>query len=173
MCTECGYKSNVESAESIIRNKGEEFEELRLVYTPDIHTIDEVCVFLNSSQEKSCKAVVYQKCSDDSPVVLFIRGDLEVNETKVKNWLMDEIRPADLTEGSGLHPGYIGPYNLDGDFTVLFDGSLEGACNLSCGGNVEEHHYTGLCMERDCSGAEYHDFAKIKEDGIRLRGASR
>lgn len=166
VCPECGYKSNVESAESIIRNKGEEFEELRLVYTPDIHTIDEVCTFLNSSQEKSCKAVVYQKCSDDRIVVLFIRGDLEVNETKVKNWLKDEIRPADLTEGSGLHPGYIGPYNLDGDFTVLYDGSLEGACNLSCGGNVEEHHYTGLCMERDCPGAEYHDFAKIKEGGI-------
>ena len=166
VCPECGYKSNVESAESIIRNKGEEFEELRLVYTPDIHTIDEVCAFLNSSQEKSCKAVVYQKCSDDKIVVLFIRGDLEVNETKVKNWLKDEIRPADLTEGSGLHPGYIGPYNLDGDFTVLYDGSLEGACNLSCGGNVEEHHYTGLCMERDCPGAEYHDFAKIKEGGI-------
>lgn len=166
VCPECGYKSNVESAESIIRNKGEEFEELRLVYTPDIHTIDEVCAFLNSSQEKSCKAVVYQKCSDDRIVVLFIRGDLEVNETKVKNWLMDEIRPADLTEGSGFHPGYIGPYNLNGDFTVLYDESLKGACNLSCGGNVQEYHYTGLCMERDCPGAEYHDFAKIKEGGI-------
>ena len=38
--------------------------------------------------------------------------------------------------------------------------------NLSCGGNVEEHHYTGLCMERDCPEAEYHDFAKITEGGV-------
>ncbi|MCR1842419.1 proline--tRNA ligase [Murimonas intestini] len=166
VCEECGYKSNVESAASIIRNESEPFKELSLVYTPDIHTIEEVCEFLKSSREKSCKAVVYQKCSDGRLVVLFIRGDLEVNETKVRNWLGDEIRPADITEDSGLHPGYIGPYHLDGDFTVLYDDSLRGGCNLSCGGNTEEHHYTGLCMERDCPDAVYHDFAKIKENGI-------
>lgn len=166
ICPECGYKANVEMAESIVENDSEDMEELKLVYTPDIHTIEDVCRFLNSPQEKSCKAVVFQKNSDDGVVVLFIRGDLEVNETKVKNFLHDEIRPADITEETGLHPGFIGPYNLNGNFTVLYDRSLKNSRNLSCGGNVEEHHYTGLCMERDIPDAEYHDFAKISDGGI-------
>ena len=99
-------------------------------------------------------------------MVLFIRGDLDVNETKVTNFLKSEIRPAEITQESGLHPGFIGPCDLQGDFTILYDNSLKGGMNLSCGGNVEEHHYTGLCMERDCPEAEYHDFAKITEGGV-------
>lgn len=167
VCPECGFRANVEMAESIVENPQDDVqEELKLVYTPDIHTIEDVCGFLGMPEEKSCKAVVYQKNSDDKFVVLFIRGDLDVNETKVTNFLKSEIRPAEITEESGLHPGFIGPYDLQGDFTVLYDRSLQGGMNLSCGGNVEEHHYTGLCMERDCPQAEYHDFAKISEGGV-------
>lgn len=165
ICPSCGYRANVESAESIIENQKEEADELKLVYTPDIHSIQDVCKFLGSVEEKSCKAVAYQKNSDDDLVVIFIRGDLEVNEAKLTNFLGDEIHPAELTELSGLHPGFIGPYNLEGEISILFDQSLKGSYNLSCGGNVDEHHYTGLCMERDCPQAEYHDFAKIKEGG--------
>lgn len=166
ICPKCGYKANVEMAESIVENEKEEMEELKLVYTPDIHTIEDVCEFLHSPKEKSCKAVVFQKNSDNGVVVLFIRGDLEVNETKVKKFLQDEIRPAEITEETGLHPGFIGPYKLEGNLTVLYDSSLKGSRNISCGGNVEEHHYTGLCMERDVPEAEYHDFAKIIDGGI-------
>ena len=71
-----------------------------------------------------------------------------------------------ITEESGLHAGSIGPVNLRGDFTVLYDRSLENRNNLSCGANVCEYHYTGLDMRRDVTGAEYHDFAKIQEGGI-------
>lgn len=49
---------------------------------------------------------------------------------------------------------------------ILYDRSLEGAKNLSCGANQEEYHYTGLDMERELPDAEYHDFAKIQEGGI-------
>ncbi len=48
----------------------------------------------------------------------------------------------------------------------MFDRSLEGLNNLSCGANVSEYHYTGLDMERDIKNAEYNDFAKIQENGI-------
>ena len=167
VCPECGYRANVEMAESITENVQDDVqEELKLVYTPDMHTIEDVCEYLHMPKERSCKAVVYQKNSDDGFVVLFIRGDLDVNETKVTNFLKSEIRPAEITQESGLHPGFIGPCDLQGDFTILYDNSLKGGMNLSCGGNVEEHHYTGFCMERDCPEAEYHDFAKITEGGV-------
>lgn len=167
ICPECDYRANMEAAECIIHNiRDDVSEELKLVHTPDSHTIEEVCAFLNCEEKKSCKAVVYQRNSDDHYIVLFIRGDLEVNETKLTNYLGDDIHPAVITEESGLCAGYIGPVDLKGDFTVLYDRSLEGLNNLCCGGNADEHHYTGLDMKRDVPEAEYHDFAKIQQGGI-------
>ena len=169
ICPDCGYCANMEAAENILPKKScKTSEPLALVHTPDIHTIEEVCEFLHSPKEQSCKAVVYQKNADDSYVVLFIRGDLEVNETKLTNYLKEEIHPAVITPESGLHAGYIGPYDLqiNDKALILYDRSLEGAKNLSCGANQEEYHYTGLDMERELPDAEYHDFAKIQEGGI-------
>ena len=167
VCTECDYRANVEAAECVIHNERDDVSrELVLVHTPDIHTIEDVCGFLHCDEKASCKAVVYQCHSDDHYIVLFIRGDLEVNETKLTNYLGYDIHPAIITEDSGLNAGYIGPVDLSGDFTVLYDRSLKGRNNLSCGANVYEYHYTGLDMERDIEGAEYHDFAKIQENGI-------
>lgn len=167
VCSHCDYRANMEAAESVVRNEtSEASEKIALVHTPDTHTIEDLSAFLNMPKEKSCKAVVYQKNSTDEYVVLFIRGDLDANETKLKNYLGEDIRPADITEECGLNTGFIGPYNLKGDFIVLFDKSLKGTNNLSCGGNIPDHHYTGLQLERDCGMIEYHDFAKIKDGGI-------
>lgn len=169
ICPDCGYCANMEAAENLLPKKSVKTSEpLALVHTPDIHTIEEVCEFLHSPKEQSCKAVVYQKNADDSYVVLFIRGDLEVNETKLTNYLKEEIHPAVITRESGLHAGYIGPYDLqiNDKAVILYDRSLEGVKNLSCGANQEEYHYTGLDMERELPDAEYHDFAKIQEGGI-------
>lgn len=167
ICPECGYRANMEAAENIMPHIRDEVSgPLTLVYTPDIHTIEEICDFLKSPRENSCKAVVYQQVPDGKYVVLFLRGDLEVNETKLTGYLGCEIRPAEITPESGLHAGYIGPVDLKGDFTVLYDRSLEGRNNLSCGANREEYHYTGLDMKRDVPEASYHDFAKIREGGV-------
>lgn len=167
ICTECDYRANMEAAECIIHNKrNDASDKLTLVHTPNIHTIEEVCKFLHCDEKTSCKAVVYQRNSDDHYIVLFIRGDLEVNETKLTNYLGYDIHPAVITEESGLNAGYIGPVNLSGNFTVLYDRSLEGMNNLSCGANICQYHYTGLDMRRDVENAEYHDFAKIQQGGI-------
>lgn len=169
ICGECDYRANMEAAECIIENKKDASEEaLTKVLTPNIHTIEEICDFLHSPLEKSCKAVVYQKNMTDDYVVVFIRGDLDVNETKLTNFLGEDVHPAVITADCGLNAGYIGPVNLTvtGDYTVIYDKSLQGTNNLSCGANEEEYHYTGLCMERDVPDAEYIDVAKIVEGGI-------
>ena len=169
VCKHCGYTANVEAAKSVIENERDAVsEELKEVHTPDIHTIEDICEFLKMPLQKSCKAVVYQKNHDDSFVVIFIRGDLDINETKVTNYLGCDIHPAVITEECGLNAGYIGPVNLkiNGEFTVLYDNSLENTNNLSCGANKDEYHLTGLDMSRDVPNAEYHDFAKICDGGI-------
>lgn len=169
ICRHCGYRANMEAAESIIQNERDAVSEpLTEVHTPDIHTIEEICDFLHTPTDKSCKAVVYQRNADDSFIVLFIRGDLDVNETKLTNFLGCDIHPAVITEECGLNSGYIGPVGLkvNGGVTVLYDKSLENTNNLSCGANKEEYHFTGLDISRDVGEVEYHDFAKIIEGGI-------
>lgn len=169
ICKKCGYTANVEAAPSIIENKRDEVSEsLAEVNTPACHTIEEVCDFLKAPKEKSLKAVIYQKNTDDSFVVLFIRGDLDVNETKLTNYLGCDIHPAVIDEECGLQAGFIGPVNLtvNGEHVVLFDESLKNTNNLVCGANKVDYHLTGLDLERDCPNIEYHDFAKAIEGGI-------
>ena len=168
VCSECDYRANMEAAESIIKNEmiGES-KPLEEVYTPNIHTIEDICEFLKTPLEQSCKAVVYQKNMTDEYVVIFIRGDLDVNETKLTNYLGEEVHPGEITEDCGLYAGFIGPVGMDREkFTVLFDKSLENTHNLSCGANKPEYHYTGLKISRDVGDVEYIDLAKIKEGGI-------
>lgn len=169
LCDSCDYRANMEVAENISDiARDAESAALEKVYTPNVHTIEDVCNFFGDETKNSCKAVVYQQNVDDKYVVLFIRGDLEVNETKLVNFLGEQVHAAVITEECGLNAGYIGPVNLkvNGDAVVLYDKSLEGRNNLSCGANEAEHHYKGLDMERDVPNAEYHDFAKIQEGGI-------
>ena len=169
LCDSCDYRANMEAAENISDiARDAESAALEKVYTPNVHTIEDVCNFFGDETKNSYKAVVYQQNVDDKYVVLFIRGDLEVNETKLVNFLGEQVHAAVITEECGLNAGYIGPVNLkvNGDAVVLYDKSLEGRNNLSCGANEAEHHYKGLDMERDVPNAEYHDFAKIQEGGI-------
>ncbi len=167
ICPECGYRANMEAAEYISEApETSPSEPLTEVHTPSQHTIEEVCDFLKTPCERSCKAVVYQKNEDDSYIVVFIRGDLDVNETKLRNFLGFEFHPAVITEESGLAAGFIGPVGITGDCRVLFDRSLKGLNNLVCGANKPDYHRTGLDMSRDVPNAEYHDFAKITDGSI-------
>lgn len=167
ICCDCGFRANMEVAECIVQNTPDAVSNpLELVHTPGAHTIEDVSRFLQTSAEKCCKAMVYQKNLDDSYIVLFIRGDLEANETKLTDYLGFDIHPADITEESNLCAGFIGPYGIDVNLTVLFDRSLENTDNLCCGGNMAEHHYTGLNISKDIGVVDYYDFAKIAEGGI-------
>lgn len=167
LCDACGYRANMEAAQCITPPQRDAVSApLNMVHTPHMQTIESVCNFLNTEVTKSCKAVVYQRNSDDKYIILFLRGDLEANETKITNFLGCEIHPANITEESGIQAGYIGPVNLQADAIVLYDKSLESSNNICCGANVEEYHYTGLDLDRDVKDAQYHDFAKIQENGI-------
>ena len=167
ICSECDYRANMEAAENIVENiRDADSKPLTRVHTPNCHTIEELCTFFNCGEKQTCKAVVYQRNMDDSYIVLFLRGDLEANETKLTNFLGCDIHPAVITEESGLIAGFIGPVGLPENCTVLFDKSLENLNNLICGANENDHHMSGLDMPRDVQNVEFHDFAKIADGGI-------
>jgi prolyl-tRNA synthetase len=168
VCSECDYRANMEAADSIIVNTPDEnLETLTKVETPHTSTIEAVCEFLKVPVEKSCKAVVYQKNMTDEYIIVFLRGDIEVNETKLRNYIGEEIHPGVIVEESGIVAGFIGPKGLDNKKnTVVFDKSLEGLTNMCCGANEVDYHYINFNMERDYGKVEYVDVAKIKEGGI-------
>lgn len=167
ICTDCGYSANMEAADNTVDNSGcKPAAELTKVYTPDCKTIEEVCTFLNSRVEESCKAVMYQKNMTDEYVIVFLRGDYEVNETKLTNYLGEKVHAAVVTEESGLVAGFCGPYNQNAKCQIIYDKSLEGIENLCAGANEENYHYTGLNIKRDIGEVEYVDVAKIQTGGI-------
>ena len=166
ICPDCGYRSNMEAADSITDTADYGDAELVKVNTGDAHTIEDVCGLLGIKPEQSCKAVMYQRNADDSYVVIFIRGDLDVNETKLTNLLGCDVHPAVITENCGIAAGCTGPVNFTAKATLLYDSSLKGGKNLVCGANEDGFHFKGLTMERDVPEAEYNDLAKIVAGGI-------
>lgn len=167
LCEDCGYSANMEAADTIVDNSGSSgMRELEMVHTPDCKTIDDVCSFLNSKVEESCKAVMYQKNNTDEYVVVFLRGDYEVNETKLTNLLGEKVHPAEVTLESGLVAGFCGPYDQNAKAQIIYDKSLEGIENLACGANKVDYHYVGLNIKRDIGDVEYVDVSKIQTGGI-------
>lgn len=166
LCDDCGYSANMEAADNIVENEKVAETALEKVYTPNCKTIEDVCTFLNSKVEQSCKAVIYQKNMTDEYVIVFLRGDYEVNETKLTNLLGEKVHAAVVTEESGIVPGFCGPYNQNAKCTIIYDKSLEGIDSLCAGANEVDYHYIGLNIKRDIGDVEYKDVAKIKTGGI-------
>ena len=167
ICEECGYRANMEAAENSVDNTGlTTIEPLEKVYTPNCKTIEDVTNYLGTTVETSCKAVMYQKNMTDEYVVVFVRGDYEVNETKLTNYLGEKVHPAEVTEESGIVAGFTGPYDMKGACTVIYDISLKGLESMVCGANEVDYHYKGLNIARDCGDVEYVDVSKIQTGGI-------
>ena len=166
ICDKCGYRSNMEVADCIVENEAGEVEELTKVHTPTQKTIEEVTSFLGKDAKSACKAVLYQRNEDDSLVIVFTRGDLEVNETKLRNHIKAEVHPAIVNADMGVVAGFIGPMGLPKNITLVFDESLKGISSLITGANEEGYHYTGFNIERDFGAVEYVSVSKAYEGGV-------
>lgn len=167
ICEECDYRANMEAAENkMVNEDNDALQELVCIETPNCKTIEDVCNFLKSDVTKSCKAVVYQKNSDDTFVVAFVRGDYEVNETKLRNIVGEDIHAAEITEDDCLVAGYIGPYEIAKEAEVYIDVTLKGISGMVAGANKEGYHFTGLNLERDLENVGYVDISKIQEGSV-------
>ena len=166
LCHDCDYRANMEAAPCIVHGEPGETAELQKVETPNVKTIDDLCAFLKIKPEQTCKAVVYQENLNDKYVVAFLRGDLDINETKLRNYLKAEIHPAEITLESGLTPGFIGPKGLPEGVRVVYDASLKGLNAVATGANETDMHYIGFNIPREMGEVEYVDVAKAYDGGI-------
>lgn len=161
---DCGYSSNEEVAELISSPSEEAEKELTEVETPHAKTIDEVCDYLKLDPKNSIKALLMN--INDELVVLFIRGDRELNENKVCKLLnCAELNFADdsLIATSNAVPGFTGPIGLNAKIVV--DKEVMNMKNFCCGANKEGYHYINA-NPKDFKADIVGDISNVKEGDI-------
>ena len=150
ICESCGYAANTERARSVKPPQPIEPElQVEEVQTPGVKTIEGLADFLGVPTAKTLKAVFYH--ADGEIVFVTIRGDLEVNETKLRNALgASELRLAtpQEVERTGLVAGSASSVGLSGVKTVA-DDSIELGSNFVVGANKADHHLLNANYPRD------------------------
>ena len=149
-CSACGYTANAEKASGVYHELSAEDEEsLEEVSTPGVKTIDGLAQYLNISDEKTFKAVFYM--ADGELVFVTIRGDLEVNDIKLKNALhASDLHLADDQEvaKAGLVAGSASAIGIH-DIKRVGDLSITRGNNFVVGGNKPDTHLRGANYPRD------------------------
>ncbi len=165
ICDSCDYQSNMEVAVGKLTASVTEVAEVKEVETPHMKTIEEVANFLNVPVSQTLKACVFAAEGQEKPVIVFIRGDLQVNTAKLEKIVKSAVSPfEDYEKAPNLCFGFMGPYNIDAQgATIIYDASLKAEKNLVAGANKVDYHLTGINMERDLPEAEYVDVAEVFE----------
>ena len=154
-CPDCHYGANVEKAETGALEAAPAWplaapgapEE---VNTPDQRTVDEVAEFLEISPSHLIKTLIF--ATDEEFVAVLIRGDLEVNEIKLKNALdclhLQLAGEEKILEITGGPQGFSGPVGLTG-ITILADPSVMELAVAATGANKDHTHLVGVVPGRD------------------------
>lgn len=172
-CEKCSMAATTERAECV--NAAPETESmlaLEEVNTPGTKTIDEVAAFLGLDKTKTIKALLFVTYDDEGKekeyVAAFIRGDRELNMTKLVNALKipeHAIEFADeekMSKATGCVGGFTGPMGLH-DCKIVVDSELPGLKNLCAGANKENYHIKNMNYGRDYEGDIVTDLKLLKE----------
>ena len=175
-CASCGYAANVERAEFRLDDTAPAvLQKPQPVATPGCATIADVAAFVGVLTSQTLKAVFYgwQRPGEEAQLLfVVIRGDLEVNETKLLNLLGGgELRAATEAEirAAAAEPGYGSPVGLavrtdrDGaGVLVVGDSSIQAGGNFVAGANREGYHLTGVNYPRDFTVTLLADIAQAR-----------
>jgi prolyl-tRNA synthetase len=164
-CQDCKYASNLEKAEVTIRESDsktiEKEEGLQIVDTPEMRTIDEVTKFLSIGPEKLVKTLIYQ--TEHGPIAALVRGDHELNETKLRNVLnVQELAMADpetVFDVTGAPMGFAGAIGLK--VRILADFAIKEMKNMGMGANKNDKHILNVNEGRDFQVEQYADLRMI------------
>ncbi len=155
ICDGCGYRANRQIAvyrrEDAIRETPEPLQE---VATPGCTTIEELARFLKIPASRTAKAVFMAGSiqGDERFIFAVVRGDQELNETKLANAAgAVEMRPATEEEirAIGAEPGYGSPIGIAEDALVIVDDLVAASGNLVSGANRVDYHCLNVNAGRD------------------------
>ena len=147
------YRANREIATAAWKFEKEAALELEKVHTPNAKTIEEVSAFLGIEAKNTGKAVFYRNDVSGELIFAVIRGDFDVNESKLQNIsLAPELSFADddAIRAVGCEPGFASPLSVDSSkVKIVVDLSVLESSNLVVGANEADYHYKNFNFERD------------------------
>ena len=164
ICQSCDYAANNEKAtfKKVITHSIMA-EDTKEVHTPGIKTIDALTRHLGIEENKTLKSVLYY--TDRGIILAAIRGDLDINEAKLKNELNTKLlRLATEPElrDANLNPGFVSPVNL-GEIPIVVDDSIQPNGNYVASGNKSDYHLLNVNLNRDFRGTINSDIALAEE----------
>ncbi len=162
-CDTCGYRAMGEAARGRVTGYPADPLPVEKVHTPNKKTIEEVAGFLGVPNHQTAKVVFYDSDHEGKLVVLLIRGDLEVNETKLARIIKAVPVAADERKilAAGSVPGFASPVGLDrSKIHLIVDHSIAESNNLVAGANEEDYHLKNFNLARDLPGVSTVDVAQ-------------
>jgi len=152
-CTACGYAANLEKAQvafPVAAETATETQPPARVATPKMRTVEQVTAFLGVGADRLVKTLLFD--AGGEIVAVLVRGDHQVNETKLKNHLGGrEVVPAtaeQVVKATGAPLGFAGPVGLAG-IPVHADRHVEVLTNFVVGANEADTHLVDVCHGRD------------------------
>lgn len=160
------YAANIEKAEALPREteRPAPAQELQLVDTPDVKTIDDLVQQFELAIEKTIKTLVVHAAEEGKLIALIVRGDHTLNEIKAAN-LPQVASPlsfatdAEIQAATGAYPGSLGPKDLA--IPCIVDRSVQFMSDFAAGANQDGKHYFGLNWERDLPLPEVADLRNV------------
>jgi prolyl-tRNA synthetase len=156
-CNKCDYAANQDKASSLSETetvteteKEDAQKPLQKVATPNAKTVEEVTAFLNVPAKKLVKTLLYK--ADGEVVAAMIRGDRQINEIKLKNFLKcTDLEMADaptVEKITGAKVGFAGPVELK-NVKIVADEEIPRMRNFVTGANQDDYHFINVNVGRD------------------------
>ncbi|GAD15909.1 proline--tRNA ligase [Lentilactobacillus otakiensis] len=164
---ESDYFANLEMAKSKVTDKPSDAPEeaLKKVETPNVKTIAEVAEFLKVSDKQTIKSMLY--IADEKPVMVLVRGDYDVNDVKLKNYLgadfLDLATDDQAKKYLGADFGSLGPVGVGNDVKIIADQRVANMKNAVVGADEDGYHYVNANSGRDFRIDDVDDFVVVKE----------
>jgi prolyl-tRNA synthetase len=166
VCSSCAYAANVERAELLPPESADPAlpPPPAEISTPGRHTVEEVSAFLQAPPRNIVKTLLFY--ADGKPVGALVRGDRELNVTKLKRFLdaaaVRLASPAEVTAITGAPPGFAGPVNLP-VAALVADQELAARSDWITGANKADVHLLHVSLGRDAAISAYADLRSIRE----------
>ena len=164
-CSGCDYAANIEKATSVNHEAStEEMKEMVEIETPNVHTIEELQDFFKMDAGQFAKTLIYY--ADGKTVAVVVRGDRDVNETKVANAIGGavefELASEDTIKAvTGAEVGFAGPIGIKTDY-LFIDQEVVDQRNVIVGANKTGYHIQNANFGRDFEG-QIGDFRNVQE----------
>jgi prolyl-tRNA synthetase len=165
-CDKCDYAANQERAQSRLQEFPQDAEQktMEAVRGENLIGVEPLAKFLNIPVWKTTKTLLYQ--ADDKVVAVVVRGDCDVNEVKVANFLGCKVlklaSAQTIKELTGAEVGYAGPIGLPASVRIIADHYVGNRVNFECGANQTHYHNINVNFGRDLPLPEFGDFKLAK-----------